>query len=339
MIIRTRAFARAGLIGNPSDGYHGKTIALAVRNFAAGVVLYESPDLELLPEAQDLSRFESLRDLVNDVQLHGYYGGLRLLKAALKRFAEYCRGNGIDLPDRNFTIRYHSDIPRLVGLAGSSAIITATMRALMRFFEVQIPKERLPALILSVETDELGITAGLQDRVAQVYEGLVYMDFDKTLMASRGYGRYENLDICLLPDLYLAYDVHYAEPTERTHRTVRVLYDQGDPKVVQTIHRIAALTDELRVALEQGDRKRIPELLNRNFDLRSEIFVISEGNRRIIQTARSCGASAKFAGSGGTIIGTYDGPHMLDKLRERLGAIGCNVVLPDVGFSTDEVAL
>ena len=38
-----------------------------------------------------------------------------------------------------------------VGLAGSSAIVTATVRALMRFYNVAIPKERLPGVILSVE--------------------------------------------------------------------------------------------------------------------------------------------------------------------------------------------
>ena len=40
-IVRTHACARAGLLGNPSDGYFGKTIALPVRNFRASVVLYE----------------------------------------------------------------------------------------------------------------------------------------------------------------------------------------------------------------------------------------------------------------------------------------------------------
>ena len=47
-IIRRRAYARAGLIGNPSDGYHGKTIAVLVRQFFAEVVLYEWEDLELI---------------------------------------------------------------------------------------------------------------------------------------------------------------------------------------------------------------------------------------------------------------------------------------------------
>ena len=30
LLIRKRAFARAGLIGNPSDGYHGRTISISV---------------------------------------------------------------------------------------------------------------------------------------------------------------------------------------------------------------------------------------------------------------------------------------------------------------------
>ena len=47
-IIRKRAFARAGLLGNPSDGYNGKTISLSVRNFWAEVVLYEWDTVEIV---------------------------------------------------------------------------------------------------------------------------------------------------------------------------------------------------------------------------------------------------------------------------------------------------
>jgi glucuronokinase len=43
MAIEARAHARAGLLGNPSDGYYGKTISISVGNFAAHV------SLELIP--------------------------------------------------------------------------------------------------------------------------------------------------------------------------------------------------------------------------------------------------------------------------------------------------
>jgi glucuronokinase len=59
-IHKTRAYARAGLIGNPSDGYYGRTISLIVRNFAASVVIYEWPQLEIIPTRQDHCRFDSL---------------------------------------------------------------------------------------------------------------------------------------------------------------------------------------------------------------------------------------------------------------------------------------
>ena len=42
-----------------------------------------------------------------------------------------------------------------------------------------IPLAQQPSFVLSVETDELSINAGLQDRVVQCYEGLVAMDFER----------------------------------------------------------------------------------------------------------------------------------------------------------------
>ncbi len=178
-IIRRQAYARAGLIGNPSDGYHGKTISVIVRNYRAQVVLYEWDRIEIVGSRNDESSFRSLGELSDDVRRHGFYGGIRLIKAAIHGFAEYCRSRNIALHDRNFSIRYESTIPRQVGLAGSSAIIVAACRALMDFYGVSIAQNVLPSLILSIERDRLGIQAGLQDRVIQVYEGAVFMDFSR----------------------------------------------------------------------------------------------------------------------------------------------------------------
>ena len=75
----------------------------------------------------------------------------------------------------------------------------------------------MASLALRVETDELGIPAGLQDRVIQSYEGLVSMDFAKHEMREdRGltYGRYESLDAGLLKNCFVAYSQDAGEPTE-----------------------------------------------------------------------------------------------------------------------------
>src|SRR5437660_23193 len=108
LLIRKRAYARAGLVGNPSDGYFGKTISVIVRNLFAEVVLYEWEDVELVRSDDDQSRFSSIHALARDVKLHGYYGGIRLVKASIKKFADYCQSQKIPLHERNFSARYHS---------------------------------------------------------------------------------------------------------------------------------------------------------------------------------------------------------------------------------------
>ena len=110
MIITTHAFARAGLVGNPSDGYFGKTIAFSIRNFKATVKLWESPHFEIVPSAGDLAKFDTVRSFLRDAKLNGYYGGLRLMKATVKRFHEYCKHSGRELHERNFTLSFESDI-------------------------------------------------------------------------------------------------------------------------------------------------------------------------------------------------------------------------------------
>jgi glucuronokinase len=325
-IFRTRAYARAGLIGNPSDGYHGKTISLIVKNFSAEVVIYEWPELEIIPTRQDHCRFNSIEDFLHDNSLNGYYGGLRLIKASIKRFAEYCREKKIGLDAGAFSLRYSSNIPRQVGLAGSSAIVTATMRALCRFYEVEIPNETLPGLILSVEKDELGISAGLQDRVAQVYEGLVYMDFDKDYMIEHGHGFYEPLDPQILPPVYIAYQTELAEPSEVFHNDIRKRYDSGEAKVIDAMNTIADLARQARQCL--SDYQALADLINKNFDTRRSIYNLNSKHIRMVELAREIGASAKFAGSGGSIIGTYQDKEMFERLKQAFESEGCAVIIP-----------
>ncbi len=333
LVIRKRAYARAGLLGNPSDGYNGKTIAVIVRNFWAEVVLYDWDTVEIVLAEDDRARFNSIQDLARDVKLHGYYGGIRLIKATIKRFVEYCQARDIHLHNRNFSIRYQTNIPRQVGLAGSSAIIVATLRCLMEFYNVIIPKEAQPTFVLSVEREELGISAGLQDRVIQIYEGLVYMNFDRSQeheVTGLTCYEYESLDPSILPPLYLAYHDALSEPTEVFHNDIRGRYNRGDDKVIEAMLHFAELAAQGRGALLKGDVAALAELINENFNTRRSIYDLPSWQIEMVETARSCGASAKFAGSGGAVIGIYHGEKMFDALSEKLGAMGSRVIKPEV---------
>jgi len=328
MIIEARAYARAGLLGNPSDGYFGKTISISVRNFGARVSLYETPELRIEPQQQDINCFKNIYHLVESVKSTGYYGGTRLIKAAIRKFCEYCEQNDLRLSHRNFTIRYNSTIPRQIGLAGSSAIITATLRALKQFYEVEIPKEIFPNITLAAETEELGINAGLQDRVIQAYGGCVYMDFDKANMDRDGHGKYERLDVEKLPNLYIAYKTNLGKVSGVVLNDIKTRYERGDIEVLESLARIEAIAEEGRKAIIAGKTRKLHALTNENFDLRSKIMNISESNRELVQTARKCGASAKFSGSGGSIIGIYEDNDMLTRLIVELKKINARVIKP-----------
>ncbi|HEY8751453.1 MAG TPA: hypothetical protein VIM11_25965 [Tepidisphaeraceae bacterium] len=328
MIITAHAYARAGLVGNPSDGYFGKTIAFTIRNFKAVVKLWESPHFEILPTHGDLAKFESVSAFLKDQRLHGYYGGMRLIKAAIKRFSDYCTSHHIEIPERSYTVSFETDIPRLVGLAGSSAIVVAMIRALMDFHKIRIPLQELPTLAWSVEHEELGINCGMQDRVVQNYEGIVFMDFDRSLMESRGYGIYEHLSPTTPPPLYVAYDPSRAEVSDVPHRNLRQLFNTGDPTVVGAMRIYREITDRGRDALMKGDLEALGNAIDEGFNLRKTIMNIAPENLRMVDASRATGASATFAGSGGAIVGLYrDGRHY-QQLVDALGTLRCSVIRP-----------
>jgi glucuronokinase len=193
---------------------------------------------------------------------------------------------------------------------------------------VTIPKEVMPSLILAVEKDELGIGAGLQDRVAQVYEGLTYMDFDRDFMRERGHGRYEPLDPKLLPPVYIAYQTELAESSDVFHNDIRKRYDSGDRAVIGAMETIADLARQARECLLGRDYRTLTRLMNENFDARRSIYNLHPKHIRMVELARVFGASAKFAGSGGSVIGIYKDETMYAQLKRAFEAENCAVIKP-----------
>jgi glucuronokinase len=329
-MIETYAYARAGLLGNPSDGYFGKTIALLVRNFRSRVLLYPSARLEIKPSKADTPIFDSLEELYSTTRWRGYYGGIRILQALIVRLVDYCREQGFELENRNFTIEYESTIPLRLGMGGSSAIITAALRALCQYFKLDIPLPIQAKLVLETETKEIGVPAGPQDRVIQVYEGLVFMNFQRELMQSRGYGEYEKLDPSLLPNVYVAYRTSLSEGTEVFHNNVRERWRTGDPNIINAMETWASYAEQGRKALLERDYTTLDRLINANFDLRTQLYQISEGNLEMIRAARHVGAAANFAGSGGAIVGTYRDDRMYADLEQTMRKLDVAVIRPTI---------
>ena len=297
---RGRAFARAALLGNPSDGFGGKTLGVIVPDFAAEVTIRPATAEPRTEKADDAPA---------------------LTRAALERFdrefgAAAGRRDGL-------TIALETDIPREVGLGGSSAIVIATLRALCELCAVEIDPGRLAALALAVEVEELGIAAGPQDRVIQAYEGLVYMDFGSAVEEP-----YEVLDPALLPELFVAYRTGASRPSGEAHAVLRRRHARGDEGVVEALDRIAKLAESGRRCVLDGDRDGLGRLMLANVAARSALMELDPRHLRMVEIARSLEAPANYAGSGGAIVGLAPPPERRNELREAFAAEGCKLLFP-----------
>lgn len=339
--IEHRAYARVGLLGNPSDVYFGRTISFSLANFWASVLLEPSKDLVIRPHRKhDLVSFDSLHHLASRLQNEGYYGGVRLLMAICNVFYRFCSEKNIALKEGNFTLSYETNIPRQTGLSGSSAIVCAALNCLLDFYKVgHLVKVQIrPDLILNAER-ELGIVAGLQDRVAQVYGGLVYMDFDKKNMDKLGHGVYTPMDVSLLPPLHLIYAENPSD-SGKVHSTVRKRWLDGDKFIISSMEEVAKIALHGRKALEERNMSELAKLMDYNFDLRRKMFgddVLGALNIQMIETARSVGAAAKFTGSGGAVVAFCPrGPQQVKLLQEA--CIRANFVILPVAVAPSLVA-
>ncbi len=324
----TRIPARAGLVGNPSDGYGGRVVAVAVDNYAAEVELTPCQGVSITPARHDQAEWDSLPALLDHSERYGYRGGGAIIQAALAAYAAFLDRSGRPMPDAGFRLAYRTSVPRQVGLAGSSAIALAALRAVADFHRVKIEPILMPSLALAAEK-RLGIVAGLQDRVVQHFGGVVSMDFRVRRMRTEhglAYGEYRFLDPSGLPPLYLAWSEAAAAESNQIHAGLRDRFLAKEWVVVSGMKMLSGLAEQAEEAVRQGDHRLLASLIDESFNVRSRMVELPPTQAGMVDRARAAGASATFAGSGGAIVGSYSGIDQLNDLQARLEPLDATVV-------------
>ena len=177
-------------------------------------------------------------------------------------------------------------------------------------------------MALAVETEDLGIAAGPQDRLVQAHEGLLYMDF-----ADDGW-RCEPLDPELLPPLFCAYARGAAAPSAAFHDDLRDRYEAGEERTRSGYWRgSASCAERGREALLDGRAEALGGLMSDNFDLRSPSWSSSRRRHvRMIELAGELGAGANYAGSGGAIVGVAPDAAGSSTCATAFAAEGCALI-------------
>lgn len=238
-----------------------------------------------------------------------------LVEATVRRYARDLEPAGLKT-----SLRWNTSIPQRVGLGSSSALVIAVLRALCELHGVDIGAADLAELALAVETEEMGIVAGLQDRVTQAYGGLVCMDF-----AEHSPPSYEQLDESLLPPLLIAWRAEAAGDSGDAHATLHERHGRGEPAVRDAMASLAGAAKGARDALLAGDFDRFGRFVDETFELRRRLVPLDPRCVEMVEAARAVGASANYTGSGGAIVAVCASAAHRENVERSLAALGCEV--------------
>ena len=294
--IETKAYARVALLGNPSEIFGGKGIGFCVRQLQANVRLEEG-------EGQ-----------LDD----------ELLQAGWRVAAPFLRESGAQVDGHPFQLEVETDIPLHTGLSRSSAILTAAFRAWQGYFDVSWSRARVAQLVLQTEVEVLGIQAGALDRLVQSFEGLVTMDFSRPFAPDST----QRMDPGLLPEMLVCWSDESQESSDAAHIPLLERFESGDETVRSVVAELAELAVQGKRALESRDRAHLATLIDRNLDLRAQLYEIPPNDRAMIELGREKGAATKLCGSGGSVLVLPAHPEETAELRDAFEEAGYHVLIP-----------
>lgn len=308
--------ARAGIVGNPSDGYGGRVVATTIGQLCARVTAAGA-------------------DHASDEEGDG-----ASLLAAARGVAEDWLAAEAAVDVVPTTLSFTTDIPRQVGLAGSSAIVIGAIEALAGVHGVAPDPTTVARLALRAEVEVLGIAAGPQDRVVQAHRGVLDMQFGQAPFGQSRFGgadvaeagpapvqsrsphdgsdpvgfagawdpaRFRRLPEAALGELVVAWHPDPGDPSGIVHGDLRARWEGGDPDVHEVMADLADLAGRAADILRRGRSDALAPILDEACRLRRSLWTFSAADEQLLAVAERADAAATLAGSGGAIVAVVRG--------------------------------
>jgi galactokinase/mevalonate kinase-like predicted kinase len=314
--VTVTAPARANLIGNPSDLYGGAVLGCAVER-RARVAIEPAGGLELATGGARTAVVAR-----GDLTLRG--DAFDVARAALA-----AQPRPLALRAR---IAYETEIPFGSGLAGSTALLVALLRALAAWRGETTSPYELAERSRRTERELLGVACGWVDHYLCSFGGLRYVDLRakerEPARSGEPFATVEDLApfVPALP-FVLAF-TGVAHHSGLVHAPIRARWERGDAEVVRGYERVAAIAREGKTALLRADWPRLGALMNENHAIQRDLGGSGAPNEKLIEAALGAGAlGAKLAGAGGggTIVALWTAPDA-GPLERALAAAGATAL-------------
>lgn len=306
-LIRVTAPGRAGIIGNPTDGYGGSMIACSIKNRACVTI---EKDERLVVE----NRFgRQVLKWRNDFNNKG--DSFDIVRSVLRYLKLY---------DLKAKISIDSDIPVQAGLAGSTAILSAVLSAVLAYTGKQYHKYYLAELNRIIELHYMKCQCGYQDAYMTTFGGLNYLDFrDKEYYKDLDQEIYTTVEplVPFVEELpFVIAHTGIKHHSGDFHKPLRERWLEGEKEIVEGYKEIAHIAREGKKALIDQNWDELAYLMNKNHEIQDSLCDSGRQNNYMIKIAKENGALAgklAGAGGGGTIITfTFDPQRVRNALKE-----------------------
>lgn len=329
MRIVASAPGRAGIIGNPTDGYGGAVISCSLTE-RAKVVIEDSDEFRV--QVGELSTtFRHPRDF--------------LLKRdrfdVVRAVFQY-----MNRTDAKLSVKVTTDVPVQGGLSGSTAILASLVAALYRLWGREVSRYYLSETLRIIELNYLKIHCGYQDHYMTVFGGINFMDFREKenyrRLSDEIYAAVEPITphVTELPFLLAHSGIRHVSGA--VHLPIRERWLEGERLVVEGYERISALCRRGKRALVERDWQTLAQYMNENHRIQHEISHVGQRNVDMMEAAMAKGAlAAKMAGAGGggTIIVLTHNPEKQLPALKAAGAARFLTPRPSEGVRIDECVM
>jgi len=198
--------------------------------------------------------FESLEDLRSSTRYGEVLRRIRIIQALIVRFTIICREQGIELPNRNFTIGMNRPFRCGSAWAGRARLLSA-LRGLCQYYSGGDSSSVQAKLALERRRRNWAFrwTARSSDPGLR---GLVYHGFRQEPDGLAGYGEYERLDPCCCRTFIWRIDKFERGHRGVSHPNVRRAMECGRFRASAGDGGMANLCGARREALLAGDVRR-----------------------------------------------------------------------------------
>jgi hydroxymethylglutaryl-CoA reductase len=231
--------------------------------------------------------------------------------------------NRLGLADRDMKVEIFPHIPRAAGLGGSAALAVAIIRALAKFYQLNLSNEEVSDLAYQSELIAHGSASGIDNTLATYGKFILFRKGQPIVLK----------ELKVPHPLPIVIGLSGVESlTAKMVAKVKEGREQNKNLYDHIFDEINNLTLKAAKAIEKGEMQKLGEYMNINQGLLNALQVSSPELEEIIAIARKNGAiGAKLTGAGGGGAAIALCPENAAKVAIAIRKAGYNTVVTQIG--------